>query len=113
MNEKSSLSGFFKYVFRCIYIFKSASHAGRFGQIIYIRIDTHLEQAHVRWFEHSAGTVLENISDIREFFVTNSCDHVDLQTICGKAEMAYVASGKDPNGANVMGEGNCFYRYAS
>lgn len=57
-------------------------HHFRFAKIIYI--DPEHGTAHVQWFEHSARTVMEEVSDSHELFMTEICDMVDLSTIVGK-----------------------------
>ncbi|TFY55316.1 hypothetical protein EVG20_g9367 [Dentipellis fragilis] len=57
-----------------------------FAQIMYFQDTDRGYAVHVRWFEHSSKTVLGDISDPQELFLTNICDGIRPQTLSGKVE---------------------------
>lgn len=42
---------------------------------------------HVQWFEHASKTVLQEISDPQELFLTELCDSVEISLVVDKADV--------------------------
>ncbi|TFY73656.1 hypothetical protein EWM64_g10356, partial [Hericium alpestre] len=55
-----------------------------FAKIISINFGE--DNVHVQWFEHSSKTMLEDVSDARELFLTKICNNVGLKSIAGKVK---------------------------
>ncbi|KAI0095061.1 S-adenosyl-L-methionine-dependent methyltransferase [Irpex rosettiformis] len=53
-----------------------------FGRILYI--DRKQKTAHVQWFEHASKTLLQEIHDPNELFLTETCGTIELWTILKK-----------------------------
>ena len=67
---------------------------------------------HVRWFEHSSRTMLGELSDPRELFLTDVCDKENLSIIAGKAEVIQLATDASPPPSDDRA-GRYFYKCVS
>ncbi|KIM70040.1 hypothetical protein SCLCIDRAFT_12660 [Scleroderma citrinum Foug A] len=76
------------------------------AKIIYI--DGEDEMVHVQWFDHSSKTIMEQLGQPQELFLTMHCDTVAVKTIIGKVEAHYIAPGQSL--AEVKPH-DFFYRY--
>ncbi|TFK56344.1 S-adenosyl-L-methionine-dependent methyltransferase [Heliocybe sulcata] len=59
-----------------------------FAVLVHLHPDR--EKMHVRWLHHSSKTILGEISDTRECFLTDICDDVPLQMVQGKVNIRYI-----------------------
>ncbi|KAI0686823.1 hypothetical protein BC835DRAFT_1309374 [Cytidiella melzeri] len=59
-----------------------------FGRILYI--NSHDETAHVQYFEHASKTLLQEIHEPSELFLTQTCGSIELKTILRKCTCHYV-----------------------
>lgn len=82
------------------------NHCDRLAKIIYI--DGEDEMVHVQWFDHSSKTIMEQLGQPQELFLTMHCDTVAVKTIIGKVEAHYIAPGQSL--AEVKPH-DFFYRY--
>ncbi|GJE89469.1 S-adenosyl-L-methionine-dependent methyltransferase [Phanerochaete sordida] len=55
-----------------------------FAQIMYFNLKK--KTVHLRWFEHSSKTVMQEIFDPHELFLTDICDDADVRALVGKIE---------------------------
>ena len=55
----------------------------RFAKIIYIKRDL----VHVQWYEHASETLMGEVSDPQELFLTKICDNVAYQFVVGKVKV--------------------------
>jgi DNA (cytosine-5)-methyltransferase 1 len=76
---------FFGIIYMCFHSFTVLIQAFRFAKIIHI--DSEHQRVHVQWFEHSSKTVMGEICDPKELFLTDICDGLDLHCIVGKAKV--------------------------
>ena len=51
---------------------------------------------HVHWFQHGRNTVLGDLSNPQELFLTGLCGEVDLTCVVGKANVQYLPPGERP-----------------
>ncbi|KAH8099860.1 S-adenosyl-L-methionine-dependent methyltransferase [Cristinia sonorae] len=58
-----------------------------FGKIVFINQQT--KQMHVQWFEHASKTILQEICNPRELFLTMTCSDVDVSLVAGKVIVRY------------------------
>lgn len=54
----------------------------RFAQIIFLNIEKSM--AHVRWFEHSSFTIMQEFGNPQQLFLNNICDDVHIQDLIEK-----------------------------
>ncbi|KAF4604708.1 hypothetical protein EYR40_003486 [Pleurotus pulmonarius] len=54
----------------------------RFAQIIFLNIEKSV--AHVRWFEHSSFTVMQEFGDPQQLFLNDLCDDIHIQDVIEK-----------------------------
>ncbi|KAG9313921.1 S-adenosyl-L-methionine-dependent methyltransferase [Chiua virens] len=66
------------------------------------------ETVHVQWFEHSSKTLLQELGNTRELFLTNTCDTQKLNLIIGKVEVRYIKPGQSLEDVRAH---DFFYRY--
>lgn len=65
----------------------------RYAKIIYI--DSQLKTLHVQWFEHSSQTILEDLGDPQELFLTDNCNDLPNRLVCGKVVANRLRPGDD------------------
>ena len=56
--------------------------SSRFGKIIFI--DSYAKVAHLQYYQHSSQTMLQEISDPQELFLTETCGAIQLNSILSK-----------------------------
>ena len=54
----------------------------RFGKIIFI--DSYAKVAHLQYYQHSSQTMLQEISDPQELFLTETCGAIQMNSILSK-----------------------------
>lgn len=57
----------------------------RFAKIVYINQQT--KAFHLQWFEHASRTILQEISDPQELFLTELCDTMGIELIVDKVDV--------------------------
>lgn len=57
----------------------------RFGRILSIRIND--KTAHVQWFHHGCQTILQELANPQELYLSPSCGEVELAHVVGKAKV--------------------------
>jgi len=63
---------------------------------------------HVQWFDHSSKTIIEQLGQPQELFLTTHCDTIAITTIVGKVEAHYIAPGQS---LSEVKPHDFFYRY--
>ncbi|EPQ59985.1 S-adenosyl-L-methionine-dependent methyltransferase [Gloeophyllum trabeum ATCC 11539] len=69
----------------------SARMTDYFWFAVLVHVYEDRDQIHVRWFHHSSKTLMVEIADPQEIFLTDICDDIPLSIIAGKATVHYVS----------------------
>jgi len=59
----------------------------RFGRIHYITMNN--QTVHVQWFYHGSQTIMDEVAQPQELFLSNQCGYPRLHEIAGKVRLAY------------------------
>ena len=54
----------------------------RFGKVVFI--DSYAKVAHLQYYQHSSQTMLQEISDPQELFLTETCGAIQLNSVLSK-----------------------------
>ncbi|TCD63769.1 hypothetical protein EIP91_004952 [Steccherinum ochraceum] len=82
-------------------LLKTTAAADYFWFGIIVWINQQNKTIHIRWFEHASKSILQEICNPRELFLSKTCSTIDVTLLCGKAEVRY---GRPPPLLDVTGK---------